>query len=76
MDDLTLTELYIYTMLKACPEPTLHITEDGNHIYVIVGEGANESLLDIERIDGPLYTTMNGEEINQVIIDYMTALSE
>ena len=76
MENLTSAELVIYTLLKANPG-MMHVTPDGNHIYFLLGEGENEVLGNIERIsDGVKFTDLNGEELNDLMQDYLNQLFE
>lgn len=70
--ELNPSELAIYQILKDSPEPTLYVSPDGNHIYIIAGEGETEGLMHITRVEGKPYNEMDGDELNEVIIDFMT----
>ena len=75
MDQLTPAQLLIFMMLKLNPG-MFHVTSDGNHIYALIGEGENETLMDIERVDGPNFTTLNEDLLNAVICEHLNAAME
>lgn len=79
MENLSTTQIAIYTMLKLTPD-SMYVTPDGLHLYLLMTQGDEEGLLDIEWIynekDGRRFNELNGDELNVVLQDYLKEMFE
>jgi hypothetical protein len=73
-NELTPVEVVIYCLLKQQDALFMHVTPDGNSIYFLFGEGENEGLMKIERLEGKSFSLMSGDELNEVLSDFLENL--
>lgn len=75
----TPAQIDIFNILKLSPD-TMYVTPDGLHLYILMTQDGVEGLLDIEWIynmaDGRRFNELNGEELNEVLQDFLETLED